>query len=83
MILDQAELAGSKHHTAPSSSIGAMSMPPRPEKRYILPFSTADALPTRGVGAEETALVSKRFASVASLVLYLDVLYNEGKKYQT
>ena len=76
--MDQAELEGSKHHTAPSSSIGAMSMPPRPEKRYILPFNTADALPTRGVGAEETSFVSKRFASVASLVLYLDGLTMRG-----
>jgi hypothetical protein len=74
MIFDQAELAGSKHHTAPCSSIGAISMPPRPEKRHILPSSTADALPTRGVGAEEIALVSKFFASVPSLVVYPDGL---------
>jgi len=38
----------------------------------MLPFSTADALPTRGVGAEDMALVSKLFASVALLVVHLD-----------
>jgi hypothetical protein len=69
---DQDELAGSKHHTAPPSSIGAMSVPPRPENMYILPLSTAEALPTLGLGAEETDFVSRFVASVALLALYLD-----------
>ena len=49
----------------------------------MLPFSTADALPTRGVGAEDMALVSNLFASVALLVVHLDgQLAAKKKAYQ-
>jgi hypothetical protein len=43
----------------PSSERGDMSVPPRPEKRYILPLRTAEAVPTRGVGAVERDLVER------------------------
>ena len=38
--------------TAPFSSTGAMSTPPRPEKMYKASLRTAEAVPTRGLGAE-------------------------------
>lgn len=52
--------------------MGAISTPPRPENKYILPLRAADALPTLGLGAEEVERVSKLAASVVILVTYPD-----------
>jgi len=50
---------GSKDQTAPCSSTGAISVPPRPEKRSMCPARTAEAVPTRGEGAGLDDLVER------------------------
>lgn len=42
--------SGLNTQNEPFSSMGAMAVPPRPEKIYTLPFSAVDADPTRGEG---------------------------------
>ena len=51
--------------------MGAMAIPPRPEKRYILPFKVVAAAPTRGVGEVEVAGLEETVAPV--LIYFLSI----------
>ena len=57
-MIDQEDVNVSKTHRAPPSSIGVMSIPPRPENIYTFPFSVVHADPTRGEGADVRGFVS-------------------------
>ena len=66
-MVDQEDVNVSKTHRAPPSSIGVMSMPPRPENIYTFPFSVVHADPTRGEGADMCDFVSTAECSTITL----------------